>query len=242
MIEWRDHGALLSARPHGETSVIAEVFCAAHGRCAGVIRGGISRKLAPVLQPGNVVAVAWAARLEEHLGHFTVEPVRSRAGMVLGNRLALEALQAVTGLLGLVLPEREPHPALYDATQGVLDLLTDADLLPLAYLRWEQKLLEDLGYGLELGTCTVTGVNDDLAFVSPKTGRAVSRSAAGPWEGRLLPLPPVLVGQGDAAGPDIAAALAVTGYFIEHRLMRAQSERPMPAARARFIALLARQS
>ena len=239
MIEWRDEGAVLSARKHGETSAIVEVFTARHGRHAGVVRGGASRKMAATLQPGAQVAVTWKARLDEHLGSLTVEPVRSRAA-VLTDRLALAGLGAVTALLTLALPERDPHPALYRRTVALLDLLGEGELWPLAYLRWELALLEEMGFGLDLGRCAVTGATEGLCYVSPRSGRAVSAAGAGEWAARLLPLPPVLRGEGEAAGPDIREALGTTGYFIEHRLLSGGGERPLPAARARLLDLLAR--
>lgn len=240
MIEWRDEGALLSVRPFGETSVIIEIFCAEHGRHAGVVRGGTSRKIAPALQPGAQLSVTWKARLDSHLGSFTIEPVRSRAAVAMGDRLALAGLNAVCALLAMVLPEREAHHTLYDRTIGLLDLLGQSDVWPLAYLRWEQALLEDMGFGIDLSACAVRGTNEDLAFVSPRSGRAVSRQAAGEWADRLLPLPPVLAGQGDASNADILIALRTTGHFIEHRLVRGMGDRPVPAARARLLDAIAR--
>lgn len=240
MIEWRDEAALLAVRPFGETSVIIEVFSATHGRHAGVVRGGTSRKVAPTLQPGAQLSVTWKARLESHLGSFSVEPLRSRAAAAMGDRLALAGLNAVCGLLALVLPEREAHPALYDRTIALLDLLGQGDLWPLAYLRWEQALLEEMGYGLDLSACAVHGVNEDLTYVSPKSGRAVSRAGAGEWADRMLPLPPVLAGKGDASSSEILIALGTTGYFLENRLIRALGDRPVPPARARLLDAIAR--
>lgn len=240
MISWQDEAVLLSARPHGETAVIAQVFTPAQGRHAGVIRGGAGRKLAPLLQPGGQLAVVWSARLAEHLGSFTVEPLRSRAVAAMADRLSLAGVNAVCGLLAQVLPEREPHPALYARTIQLLDLLGQPDLWPLAYLRWEQALLEELGFGLDLSVCAVTGQADDLAYVSPRSGRAVSRAGAGDWAVRLLPLPPVLAGQGEAGHADIHQALETTGYFITHRLVAGLGERPVTPARQRFLDVLAR--
>lgn len=240
MIEWQDDAAILATRPFGETSVIVEVFSESHGRHAGVVRGGASRKVAPVLQPGAQVAVTWKARLDAHLGSFTVEPIRSRAAAAMGDRLALAGLNAVCALLTHVLPEREAHAPLYRRTVALLDLLGQTDLWPLAYLRWEQSLLEEMGYGLDLSACAVTGATDDLAYVSPKSGRAVSVTGAGEWADRLLPLPPVLAGQGDAGPSDILAALGTTGYFIEHRLVAGLGDRPMPEARRRLLDAIAR--
>ena len=149
MIEWQDEAALLAARPFGETSVIIEVFSEVHGRHAGVVRGGTSRKVAPLLQPGAQLSVTWKARLDSHLGSFTVEPIRSRAAAAMGDRLALAGLNAVCGLLVMVLPEREAHLPLYARTIALLDLLGQSDVWPLAYLRWEQALLEEMGFGLD---------------------------------------------------------------------------------------------
>lgn len=241
MIEWRDEGAVLAVRPFGENSVILEVFTPTMGRHAGIVRGGTSRKLAPVLQPGAQVSVAWKARLDQHLGAFTVEPIRSRAAQAMGDRLALAGLNAVCGLLAVVLPEREAHVLLYDRTVQLLDLLGQSDVWPLAYLRWEQAVLEEMGFGMDLSACAVRGVNEDLAFVSPRTGRAVSRDAAGEWADRLLLLPPVLAGKGDANAHEIVKALSTTGFFIEKRLMRALGDRAVPAARQRLIDAIVRQ-
>lgn len=241
MITWQDEAALLSTRSFGETSVIIEVFSARHGRHAGVVRGGISRKVAPILQPGAQLAVTWKARLDSHLGAFIVEPIRSRAAAAMGDRLALAGLNAVCAMLSNVLPEREEHGMLYDRTIALLDLLGQGDVWPLAYLRWEQVLLDEMGFGLDLSRCAVRGVNEDLAFVSPRTGRAVSRDAAGEWANRLLPLPPVLAGRGDASNDQILMALTTTGYFIEQRLMRSLGDKPVPAARARLLDAIARR-
>ena len=240
MISWQDEGAVLRVRPHGETSAIVEVFTLAHGRHAGVVRGGVSRRIAPMLQPGAQVSVTWKARLDDHLGAFTVEPLRSRAAAAMGDRLALAGLNAVCGLLSVVLPEREAHGPLYDRTVQLLDLLGQSSVWPLAYLRWEQALLEDLGFGLDLSACAVRGVNEDLAFVSPRSGRAVSRDGAGDWADRLLPLPPVLAGKGDADAGQIVMALGTTGYFIEHRLLRSLNAGAMPPARARLLEAICR--
>lgn len=240
MIEWRDEAAVLSVRQHGETSAIVEVFTQGHGRHAGVVRGGVSRKMTPILQPGAQVEVVWKARLDEHIGTFTVEPLRSRAAAVMGDRLALAGLNAVAGLLGVVLPERDPYPDLYRRTMGLLDLLGDGDLWPLAYLRWELALLEDMGFALDLTTCAVTGATEGLVYVSPRSGRAVSASGAGEWADKLLPLPPVMLGEGTADDAAVHIALLTTGYFIEHKLVQGSGGRPMPAARQRLLDQLAR--
>jgi DNA repair protein RecO (recombination protein O) len=236
-MEWRDEGALIAMRLHGESAAIIEVFTAAHGRHAGVVRGGGSRRMAAMLQPGTQLQVAWSARLDEHLGTFVVEPLGSRAGL-LSDRLALAGLNSICALLHLALPERDPHPALWSRTVALLDLLEAGGDWPPAYLRWELDLLEDLGFGLDLSSCAVTGSREDLAFVSPRTGRAVSRGAAGEWQARLLPLPPSLLGQGPLAGDDLRQGLELTGHFLNRGLQAVLFDRPLPEARARLIEML----
>jgi len=239
-MEWRGEAILLSVRRHGESSAIIEVFTEEKGRHTGVVRGGTSRKIAPILQPGAQLDVYWRARLEDHIGAFTVEPVRSRAALVMDNRLALSGLNAVTALLGFCLPEREPHPALYRRSGQLLDLLGQDNLWPLAYLQWEAALLNEMGYGLDLDACAVTGATDDLCYVSPKSGRAVSRQGAGEWAERLLPLPPALLGQGQGGNKEIADGLETTGYFLANRMAPDLGSRPLPDARARFVAAFTR--
>ncbi len=241
-MEWRDTGILLNLRRHGETSAIIEVFTPEHGRHAGVVRGGTSRKIAPILQPGAQLDLAWRARLEDHIGSFAVEPIRSRAALVMGDRRALAGLNAVTALLGFCLPEREAYPRLYRQTEQLLDLLGQDDVWPLAYLRWEMAVLEDMGFALDLSCCAVTGGTDDLAYVSPKSGRAVSRAGAGDWGPRLLPLPPVLRNEGSAPDAEILQALETTGYFLHHHLAPDLGTRPLPEARARFVDIISRGS
>ena len=244
MIEWREDGVLIGVRPHGESAAIVEVFTEGHGRHAGVVRGGGSRKMAPVLQAGAQLDVTWKARLDEHIGAFTVEPLKARAAEVMDDRAALAGLTSVAALLSFALPEREPHPRLYATTLSLMDLVGHDPRWPLAYLLWERALLEDLGFGLDLAACAVTGATEDLAYVSPKTGRAVSRAGAGAWADRLLPLPGALRGEGGAVG-DVAEGLRTTGHFLAHWLAPSLGDRPVPVARARLVAALdrlARQS
>lgn len=239
-MEWRDQGILLSARSHGESAAIIEVFTPEHGRHAGVVRGGASRRLAPILQPGAQLDVVWRARLEDHIGTFTVEPVRSRAMLVMNDRLALAGLNAVTSLLLFALPEREAHEPLYERTEKLMDLMGARDVWPLAYLRWELALLQELGFGLDLSACAVNGLRaNDLSYVSPRTGRAVSRAGAGEWADRLLPLPPCLLGHGAAPDAEIAEGFALTGHFLHNRLAHELGNKPLPEARARFVARFA---
>ena len=241
VIEWSGEGTLLSARRQGEAHALIEVFTDARGRHAGIVRGGASRRMAPTLQPGTQLALTWRARLDEHLGAFAVEPVRSRAAQVMGDRLALPALGSVCALLLFALPERAPHPRLYAATQALLDALGAEPGWPAAYLGWERLLLEETGYGLDLEACAVTGAAEGLAYVSPRTGRAVSEEGAGAYAERLLPLPRVLRnGEGDLA--DVLAGLAVTGHFLETRLAPALGDRALPEARARLLGALRREA
>ena len=238
-MEWRDEGTVILSRPYGETSAIVEVLTADHGRHAGVVRGGASRKVAATLQPGSQVAVAWRARLDDQLGSFTVEPLASRAGL-LADRLALAGLNAICAMLHLALPERQPHPALYRQTQALLAALARDVDWPAAYLRWEMILLEELGFGLDLSRCAVTGQREDLAYVSPKSGRAVSRQGAGDWAARLFPLPLGLQGQGPISGAELQQGFAITGHFLARELAVLRRGLVLPEARARLIDRLAR--
>lgn len=238
-MEWQGTGAILSMRLHGESAAIIEVFTDTLGRHAGVVRGGASRKMAAHLQAGTQVAVTWRARLGEHIGTFTVEPLQARAG-ILGDPVALAGLNAVCALALLALPEREPQGAFWTQTMALLDGMDrGADWAP-DYLRWELELLQTLGFGLDLTRCAVTGGREDLAYVSPKSGRAVGRDAAGEWAARLLPLPPVLLGQGPATGQEIAQGLTLTGFFLNRGLAPILGGKPLPAARGRLLAVLAR--
>jgi DNA repair protein RecO (recombination protein O) len=232
-MEWRDHGTCLTVRLHGETSAIIEVFTEHHGRHSGVVRGGASRKQAPILQPGARLDVEWRARLDEHLGTYRVEPDGTRAAAILGERTALAALNSMAALLSFALPEREPHPRLWRASEALFDLLGQGGGWSAAYIAWELLLLEDLGFGLDLSSCAVTGATEGLDYVSPKTGRAVTAAGAGEWADRLLPFP-------DPG--DIENALRTTGYFLEHRLAHAHGRETLPEARSRLVAALVRQS
>lgn len=237
-MEWRGEGLLLAVRRHGESAAIIEVFTEAQGRHAGVVPGGASRRMAPVLQPGAQLALVWRARLDDQLGTFAVEPLRGRAARVLADPPALAALASVCALLAFALPERAPHPALYAASVALLDRIAGAGDWPAAYLRWERRLLEEAGFGLDLSACAVTGAAEGLAFVSPRSGRAVSRAGAGEWAARLLPLPPCLAAEVPGSPAEVLEGLRTTGHFLHRRLAPALGERPLPAARARLVAAL----
>ena len=225
-------------RPHGETSAIVEVLTAAHGRHLGVVRGGASRKMAASLQPGTSLALDWRARLDGHIGSFTVEPLRSRAHL-LSDRLALAGLLAICALVHEALPEREPHPALWRRTLGLMDVLGQAGWTA-AYVRWELCLLEEIGFGLDLSACAVTGAREGLAYVSPKSGRAVTAAAAAGWADRLVPLPAGLEGDGPLSPDAVEMGLRLTGFFLDRELRPVLHDRPLPEARSRLVDLLAR--
>lgn len=243
-MQWQDEGILLAASRHGETAAIAEIFTAAHGRHAGVVHGGAGRRLAPILQAGNRLAVTWSARLEEHVGTFRVEPLESGiAAAILDNPAALAALGSVAALIIAVLPERDPHPRLYASTRSLAAALGTAPDWPARYALWELELLAELGFGLDLTTCAVTGRRDGLAFVSPRSGRAVSRDGAGAWADRLLPLPSFLRGgwSDPPHGAEVSAALALTGHFLEARVAPGLRRETLPDARARAVAAITRR-
>lgn len=238
-MDWRDEGLLLAVRRHGESAAIIEAFTRARGRHAGVVRGGAGRRLAPLLQPGAQLDLHWRARLEDHLGVFTVDPLHGRAAEALGDAVALAGLSSVCSLLAFCLPEREPHARLYDRSVALLDAL-GADGWPYAYLRWELALLDEMGFGLDLARCAVTGASDGLTHVSPRTGRAVTRDGAGAWVDRLLPLPDSLRGEVGTGLDDIVQGLAVTGHFLSGHLAPSLGDRPLPPARQRLVDRLAR--
>jgi len=218
MIEWREQGILLSVRRHGEANAIIEVLTRDHGLHAGVVRGGASRRQAPLLQIGAQLDLTWRARIEDHIGSFVAEPVRSRAVPIMADRAALATLQSVAGLLTSCLPERQPIEELHDRTLDLLDALAQQPDWPQLYAQWELSLLADLGFGLDLSTCAVTGGTQQLRFVSPKSGRAVSQAGAGDWADRLLPLPLFLLMGGDASAEDTRDALRLTGHFLRRWL------------------------
>lgn len=239
-MEWSGEALVLAVRPHGETSVIVDVLTEEHGRRSGIVRGGGGRRLSPVLQPGNQVQVRWRARLDAQLGHMAVEPLRARAALLLSDRKALAALSSVCALLSHALPEREPHPEVYRATQTMMDALIEVADWPALYLHWEAGLLTDLGFGLDLSRCAVTGETQGLIWVSPRSGRAVTARAAEGWEDRLLPLPTCLRLPGPATALELAQGMRLTGHFLNKGLCADAASRPLPEARARLAALLAR--
>mgnify|MGYP001160648660 CR=1 FL=1 len=239
-MDWTGDGILLTGRPQGENAALIEVLTAGHGIRRGVVRGGSGRRLAPVLQPGNELRLNWRARLEDQLGHFTVEPLRSRAGAIMADAERLTALNAACALTVFALPDHEPHPRLHAVTGVLFDRLAAGDPWLGVYLLWERVLLDETGYGLDLSVCAVSGEVDGLAYVSPRSGRAVSAEAAGRWADRLLPLPRLLL---DATSPEsrtqMAEGLRTTGHFLHEVLAPGLGNRPLPEARARLVARFA---
>jgi DNA repair protein RecO (recombination protein O) len=235
-MEWSDEGIVLSVRGHGEAAAIVSLLTLAHGRHAGLVRGGASRRMRGFLQVGNAVSANWRARLEEHLGSYTVEPLISRAALY-DRPGPLGAMTAATALVEAALPERAPHPELYHLLNDLLDAL-DRPGWAEAYIRWELRLLSDLGFGLDLGTCAATGSNDGLAYVSPKSGRAVSLSAGEPWRDKLLTLPRFLSPEGGKADIEqLNAGLKLTGWFLQRHVF-AHLDAHTPDARERLVGYL----
>ncbi len=238
-MDWSDEGIFLSAKPLGETNLVAEVFTFGHGRHLGLVRGGRSRRMRPLLQPGNLIRVTWRARLAEHLGGFNVELIEAHAARVLDDACALAAISTLASLARL-LPERDPHQALYAAALGVLRALDRAEIWPARFVRWELQLLADLGFGLDLSECAATGEDIDLAYVSPRSGRAVSRGAGQAYADKLLKLPAFLLDEeATASEADILSGLALTGHFLERDVLAPQGLL-MPQARDRLVSLLGR--
>jgi DNA repair protein RecO (recombination protein O) len=216
-MEWRDQGIVIGIRGHGETSAIVDVLTQERGRCSGLVRGGKSRRMRPLLQPGNLLSLRWHARLEEHLGTFTVEPLHLRAGFILDDALRLAGLSSLTAM-AMLLPEREPHPRLFEACKLVLEAVDQDGVWPALLVRWELGLLDELGFGLDLTRCAATGVLDELHYVSPRTGRAVSREPGLPYASKLFALPPFLRGESGFEMRDIIAGFALTGHFLQRHV------------------------
>lgn len=239
-MEWRDEGIVLGVRRHGETSAILEVMTAGHGRHLGLVRGGRSRRMQPVLQPGNRVGLVWRARLDEHMGTYQVEPVEMNAARLLESASAVYGIQTLAAHLRLV-PERDPHPGLYEALGLLLDHLDDPAGAAELVIRFELFLLDELGFGLDLTRCAATGTREGLAYVSPKSGRAVSAEAGAPWHDKLLALPAFLTREAALRGdlPGFEAAFRLTGFFL-HRHVYEPRGIAEPEARAGFMTALRR--
>ena len=235
MIEWTAPAVILDARMHGEADALISIMTEEHGAHRGLARGGGGRRQAALWQQGNLVQARWTARLADQLGTLTAEPVRAGAAAVMDDALRLQVLAAACAVADGALPEREPHPIVFGGLVGLIDDLPD-DPAPIETLvRWEATLLAELGYGLDVRTCAVTGLADDLHHVSPRTGRAVSDAAVGEWAARLLPLPAFLArpyARANEPGTPEAwrDGLRLTGHFLERDAFGHQ-HRPLPSAR-----------
>jgi len=235
-MQWVDEAIVLGVRRHGEASAILEVMTREHGRHLGLVRGAAGTRLRPVLQPGNRVSVTWRARLDEHLGNYAVEGLDLAAAQFLDASHALYGLAHMAALCRL-LPERDPHPQIHATLEGVLDSLLDARLAGASMARFELQLLSELGFGLDLASCAATGATAELVYVSPKSGRAVSRVAGEPWRDKLMPLPAFLAEDGPAEPPsaaDLAGGFEVTGFFLLRHVLEPRGL-ALPDARASFV-------
>ncbi|MFN3132189.1 DNA repair protein RecO [Roseibium sp.] len=221
-MEWSGHGVVLTTRKHGENDVILEVMTADRGRHLGLVRGGRSKRHRPALQPGNELSLTWKARLSDHLGQFQIEPHTARAADLMNSGIGLAAVQHLAALVRL-LPERHPYPRIYGALNVVLDHLDASDAAAALMIRFELELLQELGAGLDLTSCAATGTTDDLAYVSPRSSRAVSREAGRPYHDKLLPLPSFLLEGQRQAGTeltwqDVTQGFRLTGFFLDRQL------------------------
>lgn len=239
-MEWTDHGIVLSARRHGETSVVLSVLTEAHGQHAGLVRGGQSRQRRGLMEPGNLVAVTWRARLEEHLGNYIVELETSYAARLLDRAVQLAALASLCSTLDKCLAEREAVPQLFSDTLQLVHYL-DRDEFAARYVEWELSLLSELGFGLDLTSCAATGEVDDLIYVSPRSAQAVSRDAGTPYRDKLLKLPDFINGGTNPNHADILDGLRLTGYFLDRYVFQPHNQ-PLPSARERFIHLMCREA
>ena len=236
-MEWRDEGLVIGVKRHGETSAIIELLTKAHGRHLGLVRGGRSTRFQSLLQPGNSLGLVWRARLDEHLGSFAIEPLNLRAGRLIASGLALAGVSYLGALLRL-LPERDPHESLHEALEIIADHLDLAEVAPTLLARFEMQVLAECGFRLDLERCAASGSRDDLIYVSPKSGRAVSASAGAPWRDRLLALPAFLRADDSVNVPttgELADAFRLTGFFLERNLFGPRGL-PMPDARRAFLA------
>ena len=239
-MQWHDEAIVLGARRHGESSIVLEVMTRERGRCLGLVRGGRSPRYSAKVQPGNGLEVTWRARLDEHLGLFAIEPTRLRAAALMETALGLNAVQTLAAHLRL-LPERDPHPDLYEALSIVLDHAEEPVVAGGLIVRFELLVLDALGFGLDLTECALGSGETDLGWVSPKTGRAAGRLAGAPWRDRLLVLPPFLTeaaGDHPATASDVRAGFALTGHFLSRHVWDPRGLAP-PMTREGLIGLLA---
>lgn len=236
-MDWQDEGIVLAARPHGEDALVLQLLTRSHGRHAGLVRGGQSRRSKSLYEPGTHLTAHWRARLAEHLGNYSCEVLSSPLGELLDRPGPLAALASALAVAERALPEREPHPACFEGLLALCGALV-GEHWGEAYVLWELQLLAELGFALDLSSCAATGRNDQLAYVSPRSGRAVSLSAGEAYRDRLLTLPGFLVGQGEGGSREILQGLLLTGHFLELHIFHPQ-DKPLPAARQRLHARFA---
>jgi DNA repair protein RecO (recombination protein O) len=242
-MEWTDEGIVLGVRRHGEASAIVELMTREHGRHLGLVRGAVSARMRPWLQPGNSVRAVWRARLDEHLGTYAIEGTRLRAASLLA---ASHAVYGVTHLASLarLLPERDPHQDIYEMLERTLDDFDDAGEAAVHLVRFELAMLTELGFGLDLANCAATGETDELIYVSPKSGAAISRTAGEPWRDRLLPLPGFLREDAESGGgfsdQDLLDGFRLTGLFLLRHVLEPRGQHHSDA-RDGFIGAVARQ-
>jgi DNA repair protein RecO (recombination protein O) len=233
-MQWTDEGIVLGSKRHGEGNAILELMTRAHGRHLGLVRGGANARLRPVLQAGNTVSCTWRARLDEHLGHYVVEGLDLSAASLFATAHAVYGVTHL-GALCRLLPERDPHPYIHAALEEVLGCLIDARRAGPLMVRFELQLLSELGFGLDLESCAATGATDQLAYVSPRSGRAVSRAAGQPWQDKLLRLPAFLGAAGPAPSVDeLADGFTVTGFFLTRHAFEPRGL-ALPDARGSFV-------
>jgi DNA repair protein RecO (recombination protein O) len=238
-MQWTDEGTVLGVKRHGEANGILDLMTREHGRHLGMVRGGFGSRLKPILQPGNSVSATWRARLDDHLGHYAVEGIKLRAAGFFGKPYAIYGVSHLAALMRL-LPERDPHAGLHCELERLLDRLDEAAWSAPRVVRFELRLLAELGFGLDLTQCAATGSRDDLVYVSPKSGRAVSREAGEPWAARMLRLPLFLrEEEAQASSRDIADGFKLTGYFLTRHVL-APRGLALADERAHFIAALDR--
>ena len=230
-MDFTDDAFVLSARAHGDTGAVVELLTGEHGRRAAYVAGGASRRMKPFLQAGARVTTEYKARTSDHLGSARLEPVGEGPSALFDDPLALTGLAAATAVVQGALPEREPHPGAFMAFEALMSAFALPDVWPAIFVRFEAGLLEDLGFGLDLSRCAVTGTMDDLIWVSPRTGRAVSADAGAPYANKLLRLPPFMLGAQAGLGEgDVGAGLNLTVHFLEQFVFHPQN-RPIPPAR-----------
>ena len=240
-MKWSDEGIILAARRHGERALVVDLLTREHGRHAGLLRGGQAPRARTQWQIGNRMLIHWSARLADHLGFLTGERVEGHGAMLLDDRVRLAALSAATTVGAATLPEREPHPRAYAGLSALIAALGADDRWAIAYVEWEMTLLEELGFGLDLSCCASTGITTDLVYVSPRSGQAVSEAAGAPYRSQMLKLPAFLLPGGEGKRPateDVMDGLALTGFFLERRVLSPHG-RKLPAARSRYIDALA---